>query len=98
MCQKCDSAGERYLLSEREIDVRIAGRDHGIPAALLEILVHFEIDLTIPSAIVPETFNVLLNPADQDAKRIVIRPDSRARDRSSIAQVTRLRRRSVNAI
>ena len=28
--------------------------------------------LSIPSAIVPETFNVLLNPAHQDAKRIVI--------------------------
>jgi RES domain-containing protein len=28
--------------------------------------------LTIPSAIVPETFNVLLNPAHQDTKRIVI--------------------------
>jgi RES domain-containing protein len=28
--------------------------------------------LTVPSAIVPETFNVLLNPAHQDAKRIVI--------------------------
>ena len=28
--------------------------------------------LTVPSAIVPETFNVLLNPAHQDTKRIVI--------------------------
>jgi RES domain-containing protein len=28
--------------------------------------------LSVPSAIVPETFNVLLNPAQQDAKRIVI--------------------------
>jgi len=28
--------------------------------------------LTVPSAIVPETSNVLLNPAHQDAKRIVI--------------------------
>jgi RES domain-containing protein len=28
--------------------------------------------LTVPSAIVPETFNVLLNPAHQDAQRIVI--------------------------
>jgi hypothetical protein len=28
--------------------------------------------LCVPSAIVPETFNVLLNPAHQDAKRIVI--------------------------
>jgi RES domain-containing protein len=28
--------------------------------------------LSVPSAIVPETFNVLLNPAHQDAKRIVI--------------------------
>ena len=28
--------------------------------------------LTVPSAIVPETFNILLNPAHQDAKRIVI--------------------------
>jgi len=28
--------------------------------------------LRVPSAIVPETFNVLLNPAHQDAKRIVI--------------------------
>ena len=28
--------------------------------------------LTVPSAIVPETFNVLLNPAHQEAKRIVI--------------------------
>lgn len=28
--------------------------------------------LTVPSAIVPETLNVLLNPAHQDAKRIVI--------------------------
>ena len=28
--------------------------------------------LTVPSAIVPETFNVLLNPAHQDATRIVI--------------------------
>ena len=27
---------------------------------------------SVPSAIVPETFNVLLNPAHQDAKRIVI--------------------------
>jgi RES domain-containing protein len=28
--------------------------------------------LSVPSAIVPETFNVLLNPAHQDAKRIGI--------------------------
>jgi len=28
--------------------------------------------LSVPSAIVPETFNVLLNPAHQDAKRIAI--------------------------
>jgi hypothetical protein len=28
--------------------------------------------LSVPSAIVPETFNVLLNPAQQDANRIVI--------------------------
>ena len=28
--------------------------------------------LSVPSAIVPETFNVLLNPAHPDAKRIVI--------------------------
>jgi RES domain-containing protein len=28
--------------------------------------------LSVPSAIVPETFNVLLNPAHQDAERIVI--------------------------
>jgi RES domain-containing protein len=28
--------------------------------------------LSVPSAIVPETFNVLLNPAQQDADRIVI--------------------------
>jgi len=28
--------------------------------------------LSVPSAIVPETFNVLLNPAHQDAKRLVI--------------------------
>jgi RES domain-containing protein len=28
--------------------------------------------LSVPSAIVPETFNFLLNPAHQDAKRIVI--------------------------
>lgn len=28
--------------------------------------------LSVPSAIVPETFNVLLNPTHQDAKRIVI--------------------------
>jgi RES domain-containing protein len=28
--------------------------------------------LTVPSAIVPETSNVLLNPAHRDAKRIVI--------------------------
>jgi RES domain-containing protein len=28
--------------------------------------------LMVPSAIVPETFNVLLNPAHKDAKRIVI--------------------------
>ena len=28
--------------------------------------------LSVPSAIVPETFNVLLNPAHQDAKRVVI--------------------------
>ena len=28
--------------------------------------------LSVPSAIVPETVNVLLNPAHQDAKRIVI--------------------------
>jgi len=28
--------------------------------------------LSVPSAIVPETFNVLLNPAHQDAKRIVV--------------------------
>ena len=28
--------------------------------------------LMVPSAIVPETFNVLLNPAHTDAKRIVI--------------------------
>ena len=28
--------------------------------------------LTVPSALVPETFNVLLNPAHQDAKRIVV--------------------------
>jgi RES domain-containing protein len=28
--------------------------------------------LNVPSAIVPETFNVLLNPAHQDAKRIAI--------------------------
>jgi hypothetical protein len=27
--------------------------------------------LSVPSAIVPETFNVLLNPAHADAKRIV---------------------------
>jgi RES domain-containing protein len=28
--------------------------------------------LSVPAAIVPETFNVLLNPAHQDGKRIVI--------------------------
>jgi RES domain-containing protein len=28
--------------------------------------------LSVPSAIAPETFNILLNPAHQDAKRIVI--------------------------
>jgi RES domain-containing protein len=28
--------------------------------------------LSVPSAIVPETFNVLVNPAHQDAKRIVV--------------------------
>jgi RES domain-containing protein len=28
--------------------------------------------LTVPSAIVPETFNVLLNPAHDDAMRITI--------------------------
>ena len=28
--------------------------------------------LSVPSAIVPETFNLLLNPAHQDAKRITI--------------------------
>ena len=28
--------------------------------------------LSVPSAIVPETFNTLLNPAHQDAKRIVV--------------------------
>lgn len=28
--------------------------------------------LTVPSAIVPETFNVLLNPAHEDARRVVI--------------------------
>ena len=28
--------------------------------------------LSVPSAIIPETFNVLLNPVHQDAKRIVI--------------------------
>ena len=28
--------------------------------------------LTVPSAIVPETFNVMLNPAHQDAKRITV--------------------------
>jgi RES domain-containing protein len=28
--------------------------------------------LGVPPAIVPETFNVLLNPAHQDAKRIVM--------------------------
>ena len=28
--------------------------------------------LTVPSAIVPETFNVLLNPAHRDSERIVI--------------------------
>jgi len=28
--------------------------------------------LAVPSAIVPETFNVLLNPAHEDARRIVI--------------------------
>ena len=28
--------------------------------------------LMVPSAIVPETFNVLLNPAHRDAKRIAI--------------------------
>jgi RES domain-containing protein len=28
--------------------------------------------LSVPSAIVPETFNVLLNPAHRDAKRVVI--------------------------
>jgi RES domain-containing protein len=28
--------------------------------------------LSVPSAIVPETFNVLVNPAHQEAKRIVI--------------------------
>jgi RES domain-containing protein len=28
--------------------------------------------LSVPSAIVPETFNVLLNPAQQDADRLVI--------------------------
>jgi RES domain-containing protein len=37
--------------------------------------------LTVPSAIVPETFNVLLNPAHQDTKRIVIiRADEHAID------------------
>jgi hypothetical protein len=30
--------------------------------------------LTVPSAIGPETFNVLLNPAHHDAARIVIVP------------------------
>jgi RES domain-containing protein len=28
--------------------------------------------LSVPSAIVPETFNILVNPAHQDAKRIVV--------------------------
>jgi RES domain-containing protein len=28
--------------------------------------------LRVPSAVVPDTFNVLLNPAHQDARRIVI--------------------------
>jgi RES domain-containing protein len=28
--------------------------------------------LSVPSAIMPETFNILLNPAHQDAKRIVV--------------------------
>jgi RES domain-containing protein len=28
--------------------------------------------LSVPSAIVPETFNILLNPAHQEAKRIVV--------------------------
>jgi RES domain-containing protein len=28
--------------------------------------------LSVPSAIVPETFNVLLNPAHEDARRIVV--------------------------
>ena len=28
--------------------------------------------LSVPSAIVPETFNVLLNPAHEDAKRVLI--------------------------
>jgi RES domain-containing protein len=28
--------------------------------------------LSVPSAIVPETFNILLNPAHRDAKRIVV--------------------------
>jgi len=28
--------------------------------------------LSVPSAVVPETFNVLLNPAHQDAKRVAV--------------------------
>jgi RES domain-containing protein len=37
--------------------------------------------LTVPSAIVPETFNVLLNPAHQDTKRIdIIQADEHAID------------------
>ena len=28
--------------------------------------------MSVPSAIVPETYNVLLNPAHQDAKRVII--------------------------
>ena len=37
--------------------------------------------LTVPSAIVPETFNALLNPAHQDTKRIdIIQADEHAID------------------
>jgi hypothetical protein len=35
---------------------------------------------SVPSAIVPETFNVPLNPAHQDAKRIIIETGEHAID------------------
>jgi RES domain-containing protein len=46
--------------------------------------------LSVPSAIVPETFNVLLNPAQQDARRIVIaRTSEHAPDPRLLEQLTR---------